>query len=128
VKILLDTCTFLWLITDDARLSQSARREFLDEENEPYLSSVSVWEIMVRIGIGKLSLPSSSPRYVADKRKEHGISALVLDEESILTLPLLPLLHKDPFDRALVCQAIAHGMTIFTPDPQIRQYAVLSDW
>ncbi len=128
MRILLDTCTFLWLITDDTALSASARNAFVDPDNEVYLSAVSVWEIAVKHSLGKLPLPISPERFIPDQRERHGITPLPLEERAILYVSKLPLLHRDPFDRALVCQAIHHELTLLTPDPLITQYAVRTAW
>ncbi len=128
MRILLDTCTFLWLITDDIALSASARNTFVDPDNDVYLSAVSVWEITVKHSLGKLPLPTSAERFIPIQRERHGITSLPLEEQAILYLSKLPLLHRDPFDRVLVCQAIQHELTLLTPDPLITQYAVRTAW
>jgi len=128
VRILLDTCTFLWLITDDTALPASARNVFLDPDNDVYLSAVSVWEIAVKHSLGKLPLPASPDRFIPSQRESHGITSLPLEEQAVLYLLKLPQLHRDPFDRVLVCQAIQHELTLLTPDPLITQYAVRTAW
>ena len=128
MKILLDTATFLWAVTGASDLSKDARELFSDPENEIYLSSVSAWEISVKHALGKLPLPESPIKYVPAQRKEHGIESLDLDEEAALHLIRLPALHKDPFDRMLVCQAIVQGLVLLTPDKLITQYAVRTAW
>jgi len=128
VKILLDTCTFLWIITDDPRLSQQARKLFVDPENEVYLSVASTWEIAIKHNLDKLSLPNPPQKYIPSKRKEHDIDSLPLDEEATSYLTKLPNLHKDPFDRILICQAIVTGLIILTPDELITQYPLRSVW
>jgi len=128
LRILLDTCTFLWLITDDMALSASARNAFADPDNDVYLSAVSVWEIAVKHSLGKLTLPTSPDRFIPIQRERHGITSLPFEEQAILYLSKLPLLHRDPFDRVLVCQAIQHELTLLTPDPLITQYAVRTAW
>jgi PIN domain nuclease of toxin-antitoxin system len=125
---LLDTCTFLWIITDDVALPVSARKVFLDPENDVYLSAVSAWEIAVKHSLGRLPLPTSPDRFVPTQRERHAITSLPLEEQAVLYLPKLPLLHRDPFDRVLVCQAIQHELTLLTPDPLITQYAVRTAW
>lgn len=128
MNILLDTVAFLWAVTDARDFSDDARQLFADPDNEIYLSSVSAWEISVKHALGKLPLPESPVRYVPAQRKQHGIECLDLDEESALYLNRLPLLHKDPFDRMLVCQAVTHGLLLLTPDRLITQYGVRSAW
>ena len=128
MDLLLDTCTFLWIISGDRALSDRARELYLDENNRCYLSSVSTWEISVKHALGKLPLPAAPARFIPDQRTRHGIESLSLDELSTLHLPLLPGLHRDPFDRMLICQAIAHGLVILTPDEDIAGYPIRTAW
>jgi PIN domain nuclease of toxin-antitoxin system len=128
MKLLLDTCTFLWLITDDPALSNKARDLFTDPVNEAYLSTVSVWEIEVKFGLGKLPLPQAPERFIPEQRERHGIATLPLEEQAVFYLSRLPSLHRDPFDRMLICQGIHHELTLLTPDPLITQYAVKTAW
>jgi PIN domain nuclease of toxin-antitoxin system len=128
VKVLLDTCTFLWLITDAPDLSTRVRELFVDSANEAYLSVVSAWEIAVKHALGRLPLPETPDRYVPAQRARHGIDPLPLGEEAALHLTRLPRLHRDPFDRMLVCQAIVDGLVVVTPDELIRQYPVRVIW
>lgn len=128
MRLLLDTCTFLWLITDDDHLSTTARDWFQEPSNEVYLSTVSTWEIVLKYGRSKLPLPVQPERLVPEQRIQHGIASLPLDESSTFHLPRLPALHRDPFDRMLVCQAIEHSLVILTPDLLITQYPVRTQW
>jgi PIN domain nuclease of toxin-antitoxin system len=128
MKLLLDTCTFLWLAADTPILSRQARELFQDPGNEVYLSSVAAWEIATKYALGRLPLPAPPERFVPDQRQAHGIAALSLDEESVLQAHRLPGLRRDPFDRMLICQAIVHGMAIITPDPLVAQYPVRTKW
>ena len=128
MKCLLDTCTFLWLITDDPALSNKARDLFTDPDNEAYLSTISAWEIEVKFGLGKLPLPQAPERFIIEQRQRHGITTLPLEEHAVFYLSRLPSLHRDPFDRMLICQAIHHELTLLTPDPLITQYAVKTAW
>jgi len=128
VRLLLDTCTFLWLIVDAPDLSPRARELFRSPESDVYLSSVSAWEIAVKHSLGRLPLPEPPGRFVPAQREAHGVESLALDEESVLQVGRLPLLHRDPFDRMLVCQAIVHGLAILTPDPLVADYPVRIVW
>ncbi len=128
MKLLLDTCAFLWIIRDKSEASRTARALFSDANNEVFLSSVSAWEIAVKHRLGKLPLGDLPVRYVPAERDKHGIASLHLAEADTLVLGKLPLLHHDPFDRMLICQAIANQMVILTPDPLITQYPVLTRW
>ena len=128
MRLLLDTCTFLWAVSDQARLSEACRQQLVDPANEAFLSTVSAWEICVKQKSGGVTLAEPPERFIPKYRAMHGISELALDEPSVLQLTRLPAIHKDPFDRMLVCQAIVHGMTILTPDPLILQYPARTAW
>ena len=128
MRILVDTCTFLWIASESPRLSKTAAAVFLDRDNERYLSAASAWEIGIKHAAGRLPLPERPDIFVPMIREASGIASLDIDEESALFAGKLPGLHSDPFDRMLVAQAIVHGMTILTPDPEIEQYAVRVLW
>lgn len=128
MKLLLDTATFLWIVTEAPELSSRARELFADPVNDLYLSSVSAWEIAVKYNLRRLPLPEPPERFVPAQRQQHEIEELALEEEAALHLNRLPPLHKDPFDRMLICQAIVHGLVILTSDPLINRYPVKTAW
>lgn len=128
MKILLDTCAFLWLVADSPRLSEQARRLFSDPANDVYLSVASAWEIIVKHNLGKLPLPEPPHDFIKNNRVNHRIETLAIDEAAVLQLPRLPEYHKDPFDRIIICQAIAGSLTILTPDTHITMYPVRTEW
>ena len=128
MKLLLDTCTFLWIVGGSPRLSQTASELFEDPGNEVYLSVASSWEMAIKSALGELRLPAPVWRFVPTQRTAHGIESLAIDEESALQLERLPALHNDPFDRIMTCQSIVHGLTILTPDESISQYPVRVAW
>ena len=124
MKILLDTHIFLWFISGDSRLSAEVRDVIRDSDNEIYLSVVSVWECIVKYQLGKLPLPEPPEIYLPKPRDLHQIASLALDESSVVQLSKLPPLHRDPFDRMLICQALQNGLTIVTVDAAVRAYPV----
>ena len=128
MNVLLDTCTFLWIVSGSPELSDTARKHFSDPANEVYLSVASAWEIIVKHKLGKLPLPGPPHEFIKKWRTRHEIDSLPLDESAVLQLSRLPDYHKDPFDRILICQAIAGGMVILTPDPRISKYPVRAEW
>lgn len=128
MKILLDTCTFLWSIEGGSELPEPVKAALTEPANSVYLSSVSAWEIAVKHSLGRLPLPEPPERYVPQQRKSRGIDPLPLDEESALHLCRIPPLHKDPFDRMLICQALIGGLTLVTPDPEISRYPIRTFW
>ena len=127
MKLLLDTCTFLWLAGGES-LSPAAADVIREPSNDVLLSTVSAWEIAVKHANGRLSLPEPPERLIPTERRLRGIAPLLLDEDASFHLARLPQLHRDPFDRMLICQSIAHGLAIVTPDPLITQYPVRVIW
>lgn len=127
-RYLLDTCSFLWLVAGDDKLSVRARDIIRQPENDIFLSSISAWEIIVKHQAGKLPLPQKPDVFISQQREAHGVSNLALAESHVVTLSKLPGFHRDPFDRMLVCQAIAEGLTILTPDEAVTQYPVRTLW
>jgi PIN domain nuclease of toxin-antitoxin system len=127
VRVLLDTCTFLWLAGGEP-LTPAAAAAIRDPTNDVFLSAVSVWEIATKHRAGRLPLPEPPDRLVPTERDLRGVTSLAFDEESALQVLRLPALHRDPFDRMLISQAIAGGLAIATPDPLITQYPVRVIW
>jgi len=127
VRLLLDTCTFLWL-AGGSSLSDEAAAAIRDPSNDVFLSAVSVWEIATKHRAGRLPLPEPPERLIPTERRLRGVAALAFDEASALQVMRLPLLHRDPFDRMLISQTIALGLAIVTPDPLISQYPVRVIW
>jgi PIN domain nuclease of toxin-antitoxin system len=127
VKLLLDTCTFLWLAGGQS-LPSAAATAIRDPSNEVYLSAVSVWEIVTKFRNGRLPLPEPPDRLIAAERAVRGVATLAFDEEASLQALRLPPLHRDPFDRMLIAQAIAAGAVIVTPDPLVAQYPIRVMW
>ena len=124
MRLLLDTHVFLWLITADKRLPEKMRDDILDPNNEVYLSVVSLWEISIKHRLGRLPLPEPSETYLAARRRRHGIRSLSIEESDVFQLSKLPPIHRDPFDRMLVCQALARDLAIATVDASIQAYPV----
>jgi PIN domain nuclease of toxin-antitoxin system len=128
MKILLDTCAFLWLTTDAPELSEKAKILFQNTQNAVYLSSVSAWEIIVKHQLGKLPLPNAPEDFIKQQCEKHFVEYLALDEKAVFQLGRLPNHHRDPFDKMLICQAISDDLTILTSDKLISQYPVSTVW
>lgn len=124
MKILLDTHIFLWYISGSKRLAADLRETLRDPDNEIYSSVVSLWEAIIKYRLGKLPLPEPPTTYLPKNRERHHIASLSVDETSVARLGELPDLHRDPFDRLLICQALQHGLTLATVDDAIRAYPV----
>ena len=127
-RLLLDACTFLWLNSERDRVPLRVQKLCADETNRLYLSSVTAWEIAAKHRAGRLALPLPPDEYIANCRAANGAISLRLREEDIFQLAKLPPIHRDPFDRMLICQAISRGLTILTPNSHIRQYPVPTIW
>ncbi len=124
MRLLLDTHVFLWYISADPKLPATFREASQNPANEVYLSVASVWEVVIKHHLGKLPLPSPPDSYLPQRRETHGIASLPIDEGAMPHLAGLPLLHRDPFDRLLVAQALQHGLTVVTVDPDVAAYPV----
>jgi PIN domain nuclease of toxin-antitoxin system len=124
MKLLLDTHIFLWYISGDNKLPTFMRDTIRDPDNDVYLSVASVWEAIVKYQLGKLPLPEPPAAYLPQQRELHHIPSLSLDEASVAWLETLPSLHRDPFDRMLICQALQYRLVIATVDTAIRDYPV----
>ena len=128
MKLLLDTCAFLWFQADSPHLSPAARAQILAPTNEVYLSAVSVWEIARKYAQGGISLPSHPSTLIPAVREASGIASLPLIETDALAAEKLQLFHKDPFDRMLIAQALMGGLAIVTPDRAFEPYPVRMIW
>lgn len=128
MRLLLDTCSFLWLIAEPERLTPRARAALEEPEHEVFLSAASVWECALKHRHGRLPLPGDPARFLVEQRIAHGIAALPIDEDALGQIGKLPDHHRDPFDRILVCQAIVGGMSLVTPDEAIARYPVPIYW
>ena len=128
MRLLLDTCSFLWFQANSPHLSSTARTQILDPANEVYLSAVSVWEIARKYAQGRISLPSHPSTLIPAIRQASGIESLPLTESDALAAEKLQLLHKDPFDRMLIAQALMGGLVIVTRDRAFEPYPVRVIW
>jgi len=128
VRLLADSAAFLWMVSEPSRLSEPAQRLITDAANDPYLSAVSVWEIAAKYQAGRLELSEDPAQLIPRAPEAHGVLPLPFDEESALTLARLHTLHRDPFDRMLICQAETNSMAIITPDEAIHRYPVRALW
>jgi len=124
MRLLLDTHVFLWYISIDPRLPATFQSAIREPSNDVYLSAVSIWEAVVKHALGKLPLPAPPSDYLPRQREAHGIAALPIDEEAMRHLAGLPAIHRDPFDRMLVAQALQYGLTIVAVDSEVAAYPI----
>lgn len=124
---LLDTHTFLWFVAGSNDLSRSAREAIEAPGAKNHLSIVSLWEIAVKVSLGKLNLhvPFAKLQSLVAQNEFHLLPVSVDDTAVITTLPFH---HRDPFDRMLVAQAMTNKLTILTKDGSIPLYEVQVIW
>lgn len=123
MRLLLDTHVFLWLQTEPERLGEHLA-VVEDTRTELLVSAASSWEIAIKHGLGRLALPEAPERYVPQRLRAIGATAIPVEHGHALAVATLPPLHRDPFDRLLVAQAQALGAPILTADPAVARYAV----
>ena len=128
MRILLDTCAFLWLVTDDPQASELAKEIFLKEDNELLLSSVTGFEIAVKYSLGKLRLAESPKEFITNRINANALTELPVSMTHALILQNLPLHHKDPFDRLLVAQAMVNQIPLLSADQQLSAYDIHRLW
>jgi len=127
MKAILDTHAFLWAIAGDTRMSQHARDIFRGP-SDLLLSMASIWEIIIKVQLGKLDLPQPAGPYVLGKLAENGIKTLAINLDHLLAFERLPMHHRDPFDRMLIAQSLEEDLPLVTADPAFNTYSVRVIW
>lgn len=115
MRILLDSHTLIWLYSGNERLSQAAKNVIEDTRNECFISLASIWEMAIKIKLGKMNLGVSLDRFVEDV-VENGIQLLAVDLVHVLKTQELDFHHRDPFDRLIFSQAISENMVLLSAD------------
>jgi PIN domain nuclease of toxin-antitoxin system len=128
MTLLLDTHTFIWFDGEPAKLSAHAATLLADPNNRVLLSAVSVWELVIKVGTGKLTLRDEVKELVKSQVSGNAVELLDVRAEHALAVGGLPDVHKDPFDRLLAAQAIVEGAMLLSADPIFRQYPIQTDW
>ena len=121
MNLLLDTHVFLWLQTEPERLGEHLHL-VEDRRNDLLVSAASSWEIAIKYQLGKLPLPEAPERYVPRRVRAIGAHAIAVEHSHAFAVANLPALHRDPFDRLLVAQALLLQLTIVTADPAVADY------
>jgi PIN domain nuclease of toxin-antitoxin system len=124
MKYLLDTHTWLWLLSEPERVGKQTTGIVLDPGNELYLSLASAWEISIKHAQGRLTLPDSPQRYIESRTSEDGVNLLPMRLEHLCAAASLPKHHMDPFDRVLISQAQVEQMILVSHDSWFKHYDV----
>lgn len=123
-RALLDTHAFIWFISGSDRLSGRARELIADRQNALLISSVSLWEIAIKYGLGKLTLQRPFEQLIPDQLRQHEIKILDIEPQHLAALLRLPSHHRDPFDRLIIAQAVTESLPIISVDPLFDSYGV----
>ena len=128
MKYLLDTHVVLWFLNGEkTHLSNTAKNIIEDQRNIKFVSLASIWEVGIKIGIGKLEFPGNTSGFVK-QIENNGFKFLPITTDDIITIEQLPHIHKDPFDRLLIATALAEQMTLITDDDNVARYDVPIIW
>lgn len=128
MKLLLDTCVFLWLTVRPAQLSRAATAALNDSSNDLFLSDVSVWEMVLKHALGKLPMPEAPRLWIPKQAAIFHLDRVVIDEEVMFRSGELPQVHHDPIDRLLAAQALTNSLHLVSPDKPFRGYGVNCIW
>lgn len=127
MQILLDTHIFIWLLEGNSNVSPLVRELIESTENSLYLSIVSLWEIAIKLGVGKLELQYRFDE-LQDVLMQFNVEVVPITFEHTKCYYDLPLYHRDPFDRMLISQAISNSLILFTQDTKLDPYPVQRFW
>ena len=128
MKYLLDTHILLWFLTDDKKLSRRARQLIESSSNESFLSIVSLWEIAIKTGLGKLDLDKPFEQMFPEQLYLNNIKILDITVNSLIKLTTLPFHHRDPFDRLIIAQGLVENLPIISVDTDFDAYSIDKEW
>lgn len=128
MKILLDTHVFIWLDTQPEKLSKTAMDICQDTDNQLYLSMASVWEMQIKVQLGKLQLKMPLADMLTMQQQENDLKVLNIALTHIYQLQTLPFHHNDPFDRIIIAQSVLEGMTLISVDEKFKSYDISVSW
>lgn len=128
LRALLDTHSFLWFVTLNPKLSVEAKRLMVAGDNELLLSVASVWEISIKVSIGRLPIPEPLDTFVPKQLQINRIGLLPIEPRHAFEVARLPFHHRDPFDRLLIAQAKVEGLPIIGADSAFDSYSIKRLW
>ena len=124
MKLLLDTCCWLWWLSDTQKLSEQQLNALISRQNQLFLSVATLWELSIKINTGKLAIPQPLNKLVAQECPQDNIKIIDIKSIHAIESGSLPLHHKDPFDRMIITQAITENLTVITSDKVFQKYDV----
>jgi PIN domain nuclease of toxin-antitoxin system len=127
MKLLLDTHTFLWFIEDNPNLTANAKN-LLESDVDLLISAASLWEIAIKVSIGKLNLTQPFDTFIPDQLRKNAIEVLPIAIAHLALVSALPFHHRDPFDRLVIAQAIIEQLSIVSIDGKFDLYGVNRQW
>jgi PIN domain nuclease of toxin-antitoxin system len=128
VKLLLDTHVFLWWVDGTHPLSRRAKARVADADSEVFLSIASCWEIAIKVSLGKLRLPKTPNRFIAEQVSQNGFALLEASLEHVCRVADMPFHHRDPFDRVLIAQSLVEEIPIVSNERVFDAYGVSRIW
>ena len=128
MKVLLDTHVFIWLDTQPEKLSNTAMEICQDIDNQLYLSMASVWEMQIKVQLGKLKLKIPLADMLTVQQQENDLNVLNIALTRIYQLQALPFHHNDPFDRLIIAQSVLEDMTLISFDEKFKAYGISVLW
>ncbi len=128
LDLLFDTHSFIWWADEPMKLSRAALAALEDENNRLFVSDVSIWEMQIKVQLGKMKLKLPLEDLIESQQRDNEVTILQITTEHILALDNLPFHHKDPFDRLLIVQSIVEDFTIVTADTEFPAYPAKLLW
>ncbi len=128
MNILIDTQAIIWFAENNSQLSVKARDMMEDEDNNCFVSMASLWEISIKMNLGKLVINNLMLSEFMDEVIENGFPILDIRRDHVLENEKLPFFHRDPFDRLIIAQAISENMKVVTSDPAFDLYPIHRIW
>ncbi|HML24482.1 MAG TPA: type II toxin-antitoxin system VapC family toxin [Aggregatilinea sp.] len=128
MNYLLDTHAFLWFISADPSLSPAAQAAIESEENRIFLSTASLWEMAIKVSLGKLEVPSPFGQFMYEQMRENDVTLHGIQLAHIDKVVTLPFHHRDPFDRLIVAQSLTDQLPVIGKDPVFDAYGIQRVW
>ena len=124
MKLLLDTCCWLWWLSDTSKLSPQQLKAITNRRNQLFLSTASIWEISIKVNSNKLRIPQPLNKLVEQQCLIDNIIILDIKPHDAIQVGVLDMYHKDPFDRMIIAQASRENLTVVTSDLIFQKYGI----